>query len=101
MYTQLGIAASTLHRRLTASHFKVSVFPLSGLFPHPSLSIALFASLTHLVLLHTLLSFEGLLPFLQILCFCIILEIGCLPPTPLGVFGKVKQVWKESGLSNY
>lgn len=87
MYTRLSIPTSTLHHRLTACHFKVSVFPLSGLFPHPSFSAALFPSLTHLVL-HTLLSSDGLLPFLQILRFCIMLEICCFPPTPLLYLGK-------------
>lgn len=81
--------------------FQSLCFPSVRALLHPSFSTALFSSLTHLVLLHTLLSCDGLLPFLQILWFCTILEICCLLPTLHGVFGKVKQIWKQSGLSYY
>lgn len=77
--------------------FQSLYFPPVRALPPPLLQ---HSTLTHLVL-HTLLSYDGLLHFLQIPWFWIILEICCLLPTPLGVFVKVKQIWKQSGLSHY
>lgn len=106
MYVHLGTPTSTLHCKLTAAHFKVLVFFLSGLFftHNPSLQHCfVFQPDSSCSFLHIFLNCDGPLAFLQIM---FLHNIGnmLLPPLLLVIFGKVKRVetaWSISLLSSF